>query len=226
MASILPRYPTDQFQKKWIRVFFGVLLFHALAMIGWGERQEKMVSKPPPEVFQIQMQHVVLAPPTPSPPQRITKRKPVSKAISQTQPQPIPEAPVVDESIDETIDTEPDERGGAPEVSSTRELGVPPDSLNAIKSRYLAKLRRYVESVKSYPRLAHRLKQQGRVTVRFVIEKNGAIRQVEIKEKCPFAVLNQAAQESVGKLQPFDPIPEVLAMDQWEIELPIVYSLQ
>ena len=43
---------------------------------------------------------------------------------------------------------------GVSEVSSSIEQGVPQDSLNAMKSRYLAKLRHYVESAKFYPRLA------------------------------------------------------------------------
>lgn len=234
MASTLSRYPTDQFPKKWVPTFLWVFCIYVLAIIWGADREAIPPSDPPIEVFSIQMQHVILAstPPlsSPSHPQKKTQSKPTPKPALQ------PEAPLMDERVDDVMEMQPEDQvshlesieapAGVSEVSSSIEQGVPQDSLNAMKSRYLAKLRRYVESAKFYPRLAKRLKQQGRVTIRFVIHKNGSIRQIEVKEKCPFAVLNQAAQESVGQLQSFDPIPEALAMDQWQIELPIVYSLQ
>ena len=96
---------------------------------------------------------------------------------------------------------------------------------NVIKNEYLSKIKSHIEKYKKYPRRAKRLNQQGKVVVSFKIEKNGQIKDIEIKSRCPFKKLNIAAINILKEIAQFDPIPNELNKNSWDIEVPISYSI-
>lgn len=99
------------------------------------------------------------------------------------------------------------------------------DSLEKIKQHYLFGLRTALEQHKRYPRLAKRLKQQGSVRVQFSILKNGSIQSVKISRQSKFKALDQGALQTVLALNRYRPIPDILGMKQWHVEIPISYQL-
>ena len=90
---------------------------------------------------------------------------------------------------------------------------------------YLSKIRFHIEKNKVYPKVAKRLKQTGKVHVKFVISKNGEIKHYKVHKNSPFENLDKAALEILEKIAKFEPIPEKLDKDSWEITVPIVYQI-
>jgi protein TonB len=82
------------------------------------------------------------------------------------------------------------------------------------------------EQNKIYPNSAKRLNQMGKVQVNFVISKDGQIKNIRIVKDSNFQRLNEAAIEILTKLNKFEPIPEKLTKNSWELTVPIVYQIK
>lgn len=65
----------------------------------------------------------------------------------------------------------------------------------------------------------------GKVHVCFVVSKDGQIKNVRIVKKSSFEKLDEAAIEILTKISNFEPIPEKLNKNSWEITVPIVYQI-
>jgi len=90
---------------------------------------------------------------------------------------------------------------------------------------YLGSLKKELEKGKNYPSTARRLKQEGSVRVRFTIQQDGRISDVEISESSRYSALDKSALEAVKNMGRFQPIPSVLNKKSWRIEIPIQYKL-
>ena len=99
------------------------------------------------------------------------------------------------------------------------------DQIQALENEYLSKLRRLIEENKTYPRAAKRLNQMGKVHISFVISKDGQIRNAKIVRDSSYERLNDAALEILSKIEKFEPIPEKLNKNSWEITVPIIYEI-
>jgi protein TonB len=65
----------------------------------------------------------------------------------------------------------------------------------------------------------------GKVHLFFVISKDGQIKNVKIVKDSNFKRLNEAALEILSKINKFEPIPEKLNKNSWEITVPIIYEI-
>ena len=99
------------------------------------------------------------------------------------------------------------------------------DQIQALENEYLSKLRRLIEENKTYPRAAKRLNQMGKVHISFVISKDGQVRNAKIVRDSSYERLNDAALEILSKIEKFEPIPEKLNKNSWEITVPIIYEI-
>lgn len=174
---------------------------------------------PPPEPVE------ALPPP---PPQTVAKAdvpRPV-KAERRPPPKPRraepvpPPAPVVASAPPPPV---------APPVAPTIAMAAPavaPPRIEAIRSAYLAALAEQIHRHKFYPRASRRFNEQGTVVVRFVIEKDGRLRELSVAESSGIERLDTAALETLRKVTPFEPIPDVLGRDEWPISVPIAFTLQ
>uniref|UniRef100_UPI0040487827 energy transducer TonB n=1 Tax=Aliarcobacter sp. TaxID=2321116 RepID=UPI0040487827 len=95
----------------------------------------------------------------------------------------------------------------------------------ALENEYLAKIKKTIEKNKTYPKIAKRLNQMGKVDVKFVISKDGKIFDARIVKKSNFERLDSAAIEILTKINNFEPIPDKLNKNSWEITVPIVYQI-
>lgn len=94
-----------------------------------------------------------------------------------------------------------------------------------IESEYLSKIRYKIEENKNYPKIAKRLNHTGKVHVTFIISKNGKIKDYKIHKSAQFDSLDNAALDIFKTIASFEPIPEKLNKDTWEITIPIVYQI-
>jgi protein TonB len=94
-----------------------------------------------------------------------------------------------------------------------------------IETTYLSQIRSTIEKNKTYPKIAKRLNQTGKVYVTFLITKDGLIKNCRINKSSNFESLDEASMEILMKIVSFDAIPKELNKDSWEITVPIVYQI-
>lgn len=90
---------------------------------------------------------------------------------------------------------------------------------------YLFGLRQLIQQSKIYPSLSKKMGETGKVIIILELLKDGTIRDVKIKDTSPFARLNQAALESVAKVEKYKPIPDSISDQRLSVEVPIQFSL-
>ena len=102
---------------------------------------------------------------------------------------------------------------------------IPVETLKAIENKYFQKIQELIEENKKYPKIAKRLNQSGEIYLNFTIYKNGQIANIKIIKSSNFRRLNKAAIEIMSEIEKFDPIPDELNKDIWNITVPIVYKI-
>jgi TonB family protein len=90
---------------------------------------------------------------------------------------------------------------------------------------YAQELQIYIEKNQFYPRRAQVMGQQGEVQIRFTITKEGLFSNIEILEKSPFDILNEAAFELMVSLKSFKPLPDEY-QGKGEFIIPIRYVIK
>jgi len=113
-------------------------------------------------------------------------------------------------------------------VQHTAPVTAPIDTglIEQLETRYKARLRAAIETNKRYPRRARRLGQQGQVILRFVIDRTGAISDIEVIRSSGFRRLDQAAIETIRAISGQLPFPEKISRKHWTFRLPIDYRLR
>ena len=94
-----------------------------------------------------------------------------------------------------------------------------------IETAYLSQIRSAIEKNKTYPKVAKRLNQTGKVYVTFLVTKDGVIKNCRINKSSNFESLDEASMEILMKIVSFEAIPKELNKDSWEITVPIVYQI-
>ena len=107
--------------------------------------------------------------------------------------------------------------------SSKAQLSSP--KRKRIKNSYLSKVKRTIEQCKRYPKAAKRLKQEGSVTVRFTILRNGRIKNITLLAGSKYKKLNRAAIKTIERIISFGPIPKELNEKSMVVTLPIKYEI-
>lgn len=87
-------------------------------------------------------------------------------------------------------------------------------------------LRAYLDRAKDYPRQARQRRQQGTVTVRFTVDRQGQVSNVRILESSGHRLLDNEVEDLLRRAAPLPGIPEGLPEDRMEIELPMSFSLR
>jgi len=187
--------------------------------------------EPAPRVSDAPVLHaerVVLMPP-PEPPKVVKKivrakiiPKVVDKPIEEKEPEPEPE-PIVDTAPVAAAESVVEAPPPPPVVQEPPKPSK--DSIKKVMRTYLVALKKQLEKGKSYPSTARRLKQEGTVRVRFTIQADGKVEDIEISESSRYSALDKSALEAVEKMGRFEPIPGILNKKSWRIEIPIQYKL-
>ncbi len=206
-----------------------------------------MPEKKVEEVKTISLQHVNLKPepvvesqpeqtlvePEPIPEPVVETPKPIKKKVEKPvqKPKKIVEKKQVEKPIEKPIEKVEQKTEVIPvqEAKPVEALPSKPmmsaSEIESIESEYLSKVRFHIEKNKIYPKTAKRLNQTGKVHVTFFILKDGKIKHCKIHKSSNFDSLDNAALEIFEKIASFEPIPEKLDKNSWEITVPIVYQI-
>lgn len=120
------------------------------------------------------------------------------------------------------------------ELSKVEEASGPPMeealALDAGKSSehyeaYASEVVRQLNRHKVYPEVALKLRQQGRVKVRFRVDRSGDVLNAEILEKSAHDPLNNAAKRLIDEIRNFRPFPDEVKDTTWLFTVPIEYTM-
>lgn len=95
-----------------------------------------------------------------------------------------------------------------------------------LKSEYLTSLIKHINRKKFYPRKARKRRDEGQVMIAFTIQKSGDFTRVRITGSSGSGILDKAALKTIKRLSPFEPLPERVGMDRWELVVPISFTLR
>ncbi|MDD3798603.1 MAG: energy transducer TonB [Novosphingobium sp.] len=116
----------------------------------------------------------------------------------------------------------------APEGTGT---STSPVSGNDPKARaqaadYFSLISAHLNRKKRYPAEAKKAMQQGVVTVRFTVARDGSVSNVSIKRSSGHELLDQATMDLLRRVAPLPRIPASMKRDSITLSLPIDYSLK
>ena len=117
------------------------------------------------------------------------------------------------------------EGGTQSSVSGTGQYGVENGREAGVEERYSLELRQLMDKYKVYPVMARKMGIQGRVMVRFTLDRSGAVQSFEVIQPAGAEILNSAAKELVKKISGLKPFPQELSRAAWQFEIPVEYRL-
>ncbi len=125
---------------------------------------------------------------------------------------------------------EPEENPTGPALDSTDSPqstpAATPVAANGARNDYFSHLRSWLEQHKKYPRSARIRRQEGTVTVRFVVQPSGNLLSYAVEQGSGFALLDREALEMLRRASPLPAIPEALGRDSLELVLPVAFYLR
>jgi periplasmic protein TonB len=148
-------------------------------------------------------------PPPPPPPAEVSTAQPAAAPRPREQPQ-------TDQLVSQRA---------APALPASG-IGREGESVSiSLEDSYKARVSMELERRKTYPAVARRLGQTGRVVLKFKIGKSGEVLSAELVAPSAHSSLNQAAQGLLLAMRSFDPIPDELGRASWEFTVPVEYRL-
>jgi protein TonB len=121
---------------------------------------------------------------------------------------------------------EPEENPTGPALDSTDSPQSTPAAANGARNDYFSHLRSWLEQHKKYPRNARIRRQEGTVTLRFVVQPSGNLLSYAVEQGSGFALLDREALEMLRRASPLPAIPEALGRDSLELVLPVAFYLR
>jgi len=145
--------------------------------------------------------------------------KPQPPVIAATEPEPVFEAPVVEEAA-------PPAAAPAPQVvdQNETEMDLSVASILA-QQEYASDLIRKIYREVKYPANAVKRNHQGSVRVNLMVARNGAVEGMSLSDESEFASLNKEALRAIKAASPFNPLPSSISENNLEIVVPITFKL-
>jgi periplasmic protein TonB len=237
--------------KKSLLITFTLIISAHLLLFANLELEEKVVvaqNKPAPNISKINLKNVVIKKPEPKvepvvepvvepiveriieKPLPETKSKNIVKKEKKKEVKKVEKKILDDVKKTQEVKVEQKAEPIVQEMASKeivkQENTIDPSQIQALEDEYLSKLRYIIEKNKIYPQSAKRLNQMGKVHVNFIISKDGQIKDVKIVKDSNYQRLNDAALEILAKINKFEPIPDKLNKNSWEITVPIIYQIK
>lgn len=96
----------------------------------------------------------------------------------------------------------------------------------AAEADYFSLVSAHLKRRKQYPAEAKKAQQQGVVTVRFTVSRDGQVSGVSIKKSSGHPLLDQATLNLMQRVAPLPRFPRSMTKDSVTVSLPIDYSLR
>lgn len=91
---------------------------------------------------------------------------------------------------------------------------------------YLSLVSAHLNRRKHYPSEAKKARQQGIVTIRFTVDRDGNVSSVSIKRSSGHEILDRATLDLLARVAPLPRMPKSITRDSIIVSLPIDYSLR
>lgn len=116
----------------------------------------------------------------------------------------------------------------APSGTGTDRSAPPIETARAKKAQadYFSMVAAHLNRKKSYPTEAKKARQEGIVTVRFTVDRNGDVSNISIKRSSGHDLLDSATLDLLRRVAPLPRMPSSMQRDSVTIALPIDYSLR
>ena len=211
-GSPLAPSPLTPDRRQAALVTLAVLLAHA-GLLSWLQASPGPAQPPRPAVVTMELLASEPAPvpvsrPTPQPEPRLPA-KPVPKPVAKAAPQSVPKqapAPVAQPEPSPLPATAPSAAPAAVPASSTTAAAAPAAAASGIGHNAPAPAKvelpsasaDYLDNPKpAYPPLSRRLREEGKVVLRVLIEADGSASRAEIRSSSGYERLDQAALQTV-----------------------------
>ncbi|PKU24006.1 energy transducer TonB [Telmatospirillum siberiense] len=228
--------------KLWSTSALVILALHlgaVLAAVVWPPHVTE--PPPPPSAMMIDMAPLptppAAPPPAPKPPEPKPVR-PIEKAIeppARKPPAPVarvkpPTAvvppPVVEPAVALPAETAPRETRPAPaQPSATAEAPAQTPSGNA-KPTWQGLLLAHLERYKRYPASARARRQEGVATVRFVMDRSGAVLSAKLERSSGSVALDEEGIDLLERAQPLPAPPVDIPGEHIELVVPVQFFLR
>ena len=96
----------------------------------------------------------------------------------------------------------------------------------AVVARFAGQLKGRLEESMHYPRAARLAGQEGKVVVRFVIDRNGRVLSIVLEKASGHAILDREAVEMIERGEPFPIMPTEMGDEVLELRVPIAYKIK
>lgn len=145
--------------------------------------------------------------------------KPTEQVVPKPLPKPLEQPIVKQEVVKEQPKVEQ-------KVVQKPAPQTPTVDTKKVQNAYLAYVHQSAEKLKTYPKNAKRLGQEGVAYVHFVILADGTITNISLQKSSGFGLLDDATVKIITTLAKVKPIPKELNQERYDIVLPINYSLE
>lgn len=178
------------------------------------------VTPPPPPVVQPPVEVPPVTAPLPQEVVAVSPPEPEPDPLPPTEPAPAP-AEVATSAITPptTIQSASISPAAAPAASQDPRARKREADYFSLVNAHLARKKRY-------PREARRARQQGVVTVRFTVHRDGRISGAEIRQSSGQALLDDATLDLLRRVSPLPRFPRGMDRDSVTLTLPIDYALR
>lgn len=174
---------------------------------------------PPIEILPPDKVAIVLPAPEPPPPVDLKPPPPKPKPKPVEKPKPVVKQPPAAAAAPQaTLDQAP--RAAAPAQGATPE--PPSSALPTWKGLLL----RHLERHKRYPADAQRQRQEGVVSVRFTLSRDGRVLAARLERASGVASLDQEGLDLLQRAQPMPPFPPDQPGESMELVVPIQFFLK
>ncbi len=102
----------------------------------------------------------------------------------------------------------------------------PPVDRVALLREYAATIKPMIENKKKYPEKARRNDIEGEVRVRFIVARDGTIKDISLNTSSGTSILDNAALKAVRDAAPFPPLPSGLQTGVSELIVKLIYSYE
>jgi periplasmic protein TonB len=193
-------------------------------------------SEPPPEPVIIAEAPTPRAKPTPPPALAKPERREEPRALAQAAPaRPAPVAPSAPAAVPSNALADRPAAGSGPSetvaaasagTGSTAAEGPADGRTEDQKAAYFARLSAWLERHKKYPDRARMRRQEGRVMLRFVVDRGGRVLDHRIVRSSGHPVLDHEVEAMIARAQPLPAMPSAMPDGQVELVVPVDFALR
>jgi protein TonB len=227
MADVARPHPMHRPIRPRVAGIAGVLAVHGLLLVAYivgGTAMVRVAARQHLTVI-----NVLTDPPKPEEPPPVPKLAPPVVYV------PVPIVPEIQLAVPppprETIIIPPAPMASAPHAPFIPATPAPPPAPKPALSAsdqvaFAARLFAHLNRFKRYPEGAKLRHQEGVVSLRFTMDRNGRVLTFDIAKSSGSAALDAEARELIQRAQPLPPLPAEFGRDSLDLVVPVEFSLR